>query len=324
MAGSDAIRSNSTHDDHVNRPPPCTSSDQAVGTNRSARSRGPGELRCHPQHRVEVRNDPTTIALVRLGRHDSDKGNDPSPARRHGSVGLIVLARDEESSIGRCLTSVAKDVQQSVVLDMQSEDRTAAIAGSLGATVISVPIRRQYDGLRQIAVDALETDWVLQLDADEWAPGVLPLVAAQGHLDGDRPIAFPKINHIGDRWLRRNHWWPNYQVRMFRRGHGHYTDTFHDHLQAEGKPIRLPARPEFGIHHEGHIDGADLLRSVARFVPPPTPLRARDGVGVLVRPLASYLLSRGWRDGTDGVVVLAGKIVNSVAKSVGSFDDPLD
>src|SRR5664280_1195495 len=64
------------------------------------------------------------------------------PSAERPTIGLVVLARDEEETIGRCLSSVPWD--QAVVVDMASADATANVAGALGAAVVSVPPMRRF------------------------------------------------------------------------------------------------------------------------------------------------------------------------------------
>ena len=215
--------------------------------------------------------------------------------------------------IGRCLESVRDDVDEMVVLDMQSRDSTRAIAEDLGARVSAVPITRKFDGVRQRGVELLSTDWVFQLDADEWAPNVIPELEKLGHLEHERAVAFPRMNYLGDRWIVRNAWWPNYQVRMFRRDRGYYTDGFHRFLVTEGEPVRLPRDPRFAIRHAGHEDASAMIESVARYVPDSTPLTLKDMMMLTARPLGAFVVSRGWKDGSDGFAILIAKLINSLA-----------
>jgi glycosyltransferase involved in cell wall biosynthesis len=230
-------------------------------------------------------------------------------------IGLVVLARDEEAVIRRCLDSVAADCRQMVVLDMQSVDRTAELAAAAGAEVVPVPVQRQFDGLRQLALDRLTTEWVIQLDADEWAPELLPRLASEGLLDVHRPIAVPKMNLLAGRWVKSNRWWPNYQVRVFPRAGARYVDTFHDYLRVPGEPLRLPAQPEYAIRHDSYASVEEMLNSTARYLPEQSQeLSLRQVLRVIGRPLAGYVTSRAWRDGTDGLAILSAKIVNAIGK----------
>ena len=82
-------------------------------------------------------------------------------------LSLIVITKNEEAAIGRCLTS-ASFADEIVVVDNGSTDKTAEIARSHGATVIERKDWPGYGPQKNRALDAATGEWVLSLDADEW------------------------------------------------------------------------------------------------------------------------------------------------------------
>lgn len=89
-------------------------------------------------------------------------------------VTVLIAARDEEKNLGRCLAALAPAARV-VVLDSGSRDRTAAVAEAAGAEVVQFRYQGGYPKKRQWALDnlALDTPWVLLLDADEVVPEAL-------------------------------------------------------------------------------------------------------------------------------------------------------
>lgn len=94
----------------------------------------------------------------------------PAPvagADRRPTISLCVIARDEEPVIGRCLASVQGVVDELVVLDTGSTDRTPEIAREWGARVESLPWPGDFAVAKNAALERATGDWVLFLDADE-------------------------------------------------------------------------------------------------------------------------------------------------------------
>lgn len=83
------------------------------------------------------------------------------------SVSLCMIVKDEESNLADCLESVREFVDEMVVLDTGSGDRTIEIAQSAGAKVHSFEWCDDFAAARNAALNYIETDWVLVLDADE-------------------------------------------------------------------------------------------------------------------------------------------------------------
>ena len=95
-------------------------------------------------------------------------------------VSVIVLTKDEEANIAKCLRSVAR-FDEVFVVDSASRDRTAAIAERLGARVVPFEWDGRYPKKKQWALEHLPVshDWVLYLDADEeLTPALVDEIAA--------------------------------------------------------------------------------------------------------------------------------------------------
>lgn len=82
-------------------------------------------------------------------------------------ISLALATFNEESTIVDCLESCKGLVDEMVVVDGASTDRTAELARGMGAQVITVPNNPMFHINKQKAIDACRGEWVLQLDADE-------------------------------------------------------------------------------------------------------------------------------------------------------------
>jgi glycosyltransferase involved in cell wall biosynthesis len=103
-------------------------------------------------------------------------------------VSAIVLTRDEEANIAKCLRSLAR-FDEVFVVDSRSSDRTVEIAQQHGAHVVTFAWSGQYPKKKQWALEHLPLthDWILFLDADEEAsPALIDEVAALFD-DGEPP-----------------------------------------------------------------------------------------------------------------------------------------
>lgn len=112
--------------------------------------------------------------MTKLGVRPYHPGDDPAP----GSVpvSVVVLAKNEEPNIRRCLSSVAW-ADQVLVVDSGSTDDTVAIARSLEAEVVE-QLWLGFSAQREFALrlPQIHHDWVYFVDADEW---VSPQLASE-------------------------------------------------------------------------------------------------------------------------------------------------
>lgn len=82
-------------------------------------------------------------------------------------LSLAMIVKNEQESLGHCLASVKELVDEIVILDTGSVDRTVAIARSFGARVESFTWVDDFSAARNVALARCTGDWVLVLDADE-------------------------------------------------------------------------------------------------------------------------------------------------------------
>jgi tetratricopeptide (TPR) repeat protein len=83
------------------------------------------------------------------------------------TVSLVMIVRDEEHCLGRCLDSVDGVVDDLVVVDTGSTDSTVQIARDAGARVLHEPWRDDFAAARNVGLAAATGKWILHLDADE-------------------------------------------------------------------------------------------------------------------------------------------------------------
>lgn len=78
-----------------------------------------------------------------------------------------MLAKDEEKTIAKAINSVKKIVDELIVIDTGSKDRTKDIAKSLGAKVYDFSWKDDFSEARNFAKSRCTKEWILVLDADE-------------------------------------------------------------------------------------------------------------------------------------------------------------
>ncbi|MGI9657437.1 MAG: tetratricopeptide repeat-containing glycosyltransferase family 2 protein [Gaiellaceae bacterium] len=82
-------------------------------------------------------------------------------------LSLCMIVKDEEEMLPGCLEAVADAVDEIVIVDTGSSDRTVEIAESFGARVVDFPWNGSFADARNVSLDTATGDWILYLDADE-------------------------------------------------------------------------------------------------------------------------------------------------------------
>ncbi len=105
------------------------------------------------------------------GAHWEDKifpvQNQVFPIRKWPTLSLCMIVKNEEGVLAQCLESVKALVDEIVIVDTGSQDRTKEIARVFGARVYDFPWNGDFSEARNLSLDKAEGDWILVLDADE-------------------------------------------------------------------------------------------------------------------------------------------------------------
>ncbi len=98
------------------------------------------------------------------------KAKRPLPAPASPTISLCMIVRDEEAHIADCLRSAKPYVDEMVVVDTGSRDRTREIARSLGAKVFDAPWEDSFSAARNRSLAQATGEWIFWMDADDVLP----------------------------------------------------------------------------------------------------------------------------------------------------------
>lgn len=152
-------------------------------------------------------------------------------------LAAVILTRDEEAHVRACIDSV-RWADHIVVFDSSSEDRTVALAQEAGAEVME-HAWTGYASQRNAALEAVEAEWILFIDADERSSPaqeaeIRAVLAAPVH----HGYWIPRHNYIFGRLTRHTGWYPDYQMRLLHRGFARYDPEreVHELVLLDGEP----------------------------------------------------------------------------------------
>lgn len=153
------------------------------------------------------------------------------------SVTLAVY--NEEKYIGKCLEAIKDLAHEIIVVDGCSTDQTAQIAKKFSAKVIEAqndPIN--FHKQKKLANDHARGDWILQLDADEIVSPELATEIKDAISNDPEENGFwiPRKNYFLGRFLTKGGVYPDYTLRLYRRGKGNLpAKSVHEQAIVEGK-----------------------------------------------------------------------------------------
>jgi tetratricopeptide (TPR) repeat protein len=122
---------------------------------------------CKRRRRKGIRTLPQAAAAIRGLQPKLDRVTAGAEPAKGLTLSLCMIVKDEEAMLGRCLEAVRGAVDEIVVVDTGSSDRTVEIAESFGARVLHHDWDGDFSAARNASFAAATGDWVMYLDADE-------------------------------------------------------------------------------------------------------------------------------------------------------------
>lgn len=228
------------------------------------------------------------------------------------TLSVTIITLNEEANIRRTLESV-RWANEIVVLDSGSTDRTAAICREYTEKVFHQEWLG-FSGQKNAAIERTSGDWVLSLDADEpIEPGlageIRSIIDSPDARDGYR---VPRKTFFLGKWMRFGGWFPDYNLRLFRKGRGRFVErAVHESVQVDGSV----GHTRHAILHFAYPDLASYLASINRYSSLAVEVMAAKGIpavksswlSILFRPvftfLHKYVFRLGFLDGKHGLIL---------------------
>jgi glycosyltransferase involved in cell wall biosynthesis len=152
-------------------------------------------------------------------------------------LSVAIATYNEAANITRCLDSVRGLADEIVVVDGKSSDNTVALAKKFKARTITTENLSNFHIMKNMAIDAAQGEWILQLDADEAVSPELKTEIRQiiSKASDNAGYFMPRLNYFIGRPLTKGGQYPDYTLRLYKNGLG-----------------RLPAKD---VHEQAVVNG---------------------------------------------------------------------
>lgn len=234
-------------------------------------------------------------------------------------LSLVVITKNEESNIRRCLESVPF-AGEILVMDSFSTDKTCEVAQSMGAKVLQ-EAWKGYGPQKKRATELAKYDWILSLDADEALSPDLRSEILQKFSQLDPQVGYecPRLSYHLGRWIRYGGWHPDLQLRLFNRLHSQWPQSqLHERVQA----LRTQ-RMSHNILHWVFDNFSDQVNTNDRYSTLQAEEMFRKGqkfsiFSLIFKPhskfIELYFLKRGILDGLPGFLIAVSAAYSAFSK----------
>ncbi|MBU3926431.1 MAG: glycosyltransferase family 2 protein [Bacteroidetes bacterium] len=230
------------------------------------------------------------------------------------AVSAVINTWNEEKNIKRCIDSLASWIDEIIVVDMNSTDATCEIAQKLGARVYSHPQTGYVEPARNFAIEKANSEWIFIIDADEevhepLAEKIRTLILGT---HGKSFFRIPRKNIIFGKWIKHARWWPDLQIRLFKKGMVTWLNEIHSIPVTQGEGVDLEIKEDNSIIHYNYSSISQFITRMDRYTSIQVKEKLSEGYQLKIsdffkKPfsefISRYLAEEGYKDGLHGLAV---------------------
>ncbi len=240
-------------------------------------------------------------------------------------LSAVVITRNEEKNIARCLNSLEDVADEILVVDSFSTDGTAAICRQKGVDFVE----HRFEGhieQKNYAVSLAKHDYILSLDADEalshtLRQSILALWDGQAH----NGYAVNRLTNFCGRWIWHCGWYPDQKIRLWDRRTGRWGGVNpHDRVIMDDNCTLGHLRGDL-LHYsyptiKDHIAQMDHFSDIAAREAFRGGRKSNIVLDICLNPaltfLKKYILKTGFLDGYEGFVISVGSAYGKFLKYI--------
>ena len=228
-------------------------------------------------------------------------------------ISVVLNTFNEEDNIARAIKSIDW-AWEIIVCDMHSNDKTVEIAKKLGAKVIYHKKLDFVEPARNFAVSKATNEWILVLDPDEEIPQSLAkrLKEIADKMEEIHYVRIPRKNLIFGKWIKASGWWPDYNIRFFKKGKVEWSNDIHRPPKTLGQGLDLDEQERWAIVHHNYQSIPQFIDRMNRYTTVEAKQLIKEGYefkwqDLLNKPINEFLsrffANKGYEDGLHGLAL---------------------
>lgn len=228
-------------------------------------------------------------------------------------LSVVVSTYNRAESLRRTLASVARFADEIVVVNSGSTDNTVEVAKQYTSRVFARANNPMLNVNKNYGFTKATGDWILNLDDDEVIPEDLAQEIKRRIKKVPEDLCgfwIQRKNIIFGTWIRHGLWWPDKQLRLFKKGMGAFPQKHvHEYIEVQGKTDTLSA----SFVHYNYDNVYQYLQKmqvvyipseVAKYESANYQARWQDAIRFPLSDfLKIYFAQLGYKDGLHGLVL---------------------
>jgi len=227
-------------------------------------------------------------------------------------ISAIIVVKDNPPHIIETIESIQNFVKEVVVVDIGIDlNLKKKLSSYSSLRFFDIPKRVQYvELIREELKQQAKEEWVLFLDPDEVLTHELKSELSNNLLKCDY-FSIPRKNIIFGKWIQHSRWWPDYQVRLFKKKAVAWPKEIHKQPLSSGKEYKIAEIENLSIVHYNYESLDEYVSKAVRYAKSEASEKIKESSYSLpqaIKNALSEFISRffaldGYKDGMHGFVL---------------------
>ena len=229
------------------------------------------------------------------------------------NISAVIVVKDSPIHLFKVISSVEDLVKEIIIVDIgiDSALKTSLINNKLIKIVEMKDEVPYVELIREKTKDFAKSDYVFFLDPDEIVPHGLKTIIRE-KLDAFDYFKIPRKNITFGRWIRHSRWWPDYQVRLFKKDKVIWPKIIHRQPKVAGNGYIIEPKEEFALLHHNYQNIDEYLSKFQRYAKyeakeifeSKKDLTFSNAIARALNEFISrYFAGEGYKDGSQGLAL---------------------
>jgi len=182
------------------------------------------------------------------------------------NISTIIVVKDSPPYLFKTVNSVNDISKEIIIVDIGiSKDIVNKLQKYKNVKIVNIKEDVPYvELIREKTKKFASCEYILLLDPDEIVQPKLKGII-KDNLEKYDYFKIPRKNIIFNRWIRYSRWWPDYQVRLFKKSQVTWPKIIHRQPKAEGKHFDIPPLEEFSLLHYNYKNLDEYFSKALRY-----------------------------------------------------------
>ena len=227
-------------------------------------------------------------------------------------ISVLIVAKKDTEHLIQTINSVVNWTKEVIIIDIGISKEMLSEIKNTKATIITHDGTVTYaDQIRNKITKYASSSYVFFLDPDEVVPNDLQKYIQDNYLKYDA-LSLPRKNIIFEKWIQHARWWPDHQLRLYKKNIGTWEPEIHSKPVVNGTIHQVEPKEECALIHYNYKNLDHYIEKMTRYAKAEADDYLKGGKTLTLSIALSkgtqefisrYFAGDGYKDGMHGFVL---------------------